>query len=709
MRKTKIMSLLLVIGLSLSLVGCGETTTKKTGNSSKIELIDPVSAEASTDVVTTRTMYDVVTYSGSVFPYIEEYSSLNGMTFKQYGAYPGNEVKAGQELILSDTKNADERIKNMNESILEMDQSYAEYLEDYKEQYEELLKAQDMWKQYVDLNLKQKPAESSADYADWKVGYDYVEACYKQASYNLMIAQTQKEQKETLYKMDRAYSVHQLEVLKKNRAQESISTNMDGVVVATNLYDSGDYINKDTNVIAVGDLNQKIFKCDYIAKTTLMKAKDYYVYINGKRYEAIYDVMEADEYVRLSAQNEKVYTTFTLVDAEDVNIGDFAVLAIVKDVRENVVSIPKAALRKDDSGYYVYVVRNGENVYTSVKTDFSDGVYTEIVSGLTPGDEILYNGEKMTGTNTVKVEKGELSTDFSQRATMLYPATVSLTNPIENGTTYFGEMQVHQYQHVEKGDVICTVRVVADQLSLTRNENKKTRLVERIGDWEEKAKKEEDEETYKDLLEGLYEQLKDIEETIAKQKSDFATKEIKASCSGLITYLREFNAEDVVNYNEFLCSIADESECYIATQDEKGVLQYGNTVSVAYKDNEKNDYSVTGTVVSMSAVGISSSISTEYTLVQIDKEKLSEAVQRANENGEWWNPYKYTVKCSARSMGNCLVVPRSAVKMTNEKAYVYVKNADGTIVANNVVVGGYNNSKYWILEGVTEGMELCLD
>ena len=77
--------------------------------------------------------------------------------------------------------------------------------------------------------------------------------------------------------------------------------------------------------------------------------------------------------------------------------------------------------------------------------------------------------------------------------------------------------------------------------------------------------------------------------------------------------------------------------------------------------------------------------------------------------GDWWNRYRYTVKAKVRAMDNVVLVPRSAVyDYGGGKTYVCVKDENGNAKMQSFVSGGNNDSYYWVVFGLTEGMEICL-
>ncbi|MGO4255887.1 efflux RND transporter periplasmic adaptor subunit [Marmoricola sp. RAF53] len=83
--------------------------------------------------------------------------------------------------------------------------------------------------------------------------------------------------------------------------------------------------------------------------------------------------------------------------------GSSATVAITVKQATDVLAVPTAALHSDADGTtYVYVVRDGKRVRTTVKTGTAYGAQTEVLSGVKAGDEIevvTISGQRGTGTN----------------------------------------------------------------------------------------------------------------------------------------------------------------------------------------------------------------------------------------------------------------------------------------------------------------------
>lgn len=164
--------------------------------------------------------------------------------------------------------------------------------------------------------------------------------------------------------------------------------------------------------------------------------------------------------------------------------------------------------------------------------------------------------------------------------------------------------------------------------------------------------------------------------------------------------------ESIVQKNATIAVIADESSCYVQVEDANQMLQYGNMVTVEYTDAEQKPQKITCKVVTMSKVGVGRELQTDTKKILLPEEAVEDVLQGALA-GDWWDRYRYTVLAEARTMDNVLIVPKAAVYENGGKTYVYIKDENGKVKAQFFVSGGYNDSYYWVVEGLTEGMEIC--
>lgn len=542
-------------------------------------------------------------------------------------------------------------------------------------------------------------------YKEWEQEYNYWNGRYRITDHSVNTALLQLEQRTALYDLDHGYALQQLAFLQEKKNDVTIRSNMTGNVVAMSEYGYDDRIQGETSIIAVGDLGQKILKCDYINRKTAAAAEEIYAVIDGLRYEVNYVPMESEEYTRLTTQGEEVYSTLYLEgDVEAVSIGDYVAVVVVNQRRLQALSVPADAVHRDDTGNYVYVLDGGENVYTPVRTGMSDGVYTEILSGIQEGDVVRLDQGRQYSDQHVTVETGSFYSDFSGNGIMIYPSSVVVQNPISHGTVYFQEFQTAIYQHVEKGDVIAVVRVAADEIGIQRLTLKLQRQLERVQDLIDQG-----EEKNKKAIESRMKAIAELQEQIAELSQDYQTTAIRAGQSGIVIWMADLEKEDILQKDQHLIEIADENTCYVALENEGNVLSYGNQVTVTYRNREEEECMTQGMVANASQLAVSRSLQSKYAYILLPAELIGDMSVGTEGWGGWWNIATFGVEARLREMEHVLIVPRRAVREINGHTYVNVVEADGSIVRRSFVAGGYDKSNYWVVEGLTEGMVLCLE
>lgn len=732
MRMSKISKRIICLSLSLFLIpftGCGNQTAETV--TEKVELVDPVGVALNYEEAALRTLYDAKVYSALVCPYTEEYELEDGMTFQAFDALPGETVGTNAPLLHSDTSNVDKQIEDMEKSIQDMDEAYQEFVADNKEA---LVKPTENHKHYEEIieRLEEKEPEEfitvtdpatgaqttleNPEYGPWAGDYKYYDGLLRSAGLSVDTLTEAYNQRTQLYELDREYNLLLLDRKKALKNNSTLQTKMDGVVAGIRFLTEGNWMNSDTPMMAVADVNTKLLRCEYLSKKTVSKAEDVYAIINGQRVEVAHQPIETDEYKRLEELNGKVYSSFTILgDDSNINLGDYGVIVVRKKTLKDVLTVPKDAVKKDDTTSYVYVVKGNESVYTPVKTGMTDGVYTEIVSGLSEGDRVLTDQAIKVGEKTVTLAKGEMHYDFNDSGFVYLPTATWVKNPVEYGTTYFVEEMVTEFQQVSKGDVLATVRVVPDQIELDRKEKQLLRERERLEDLKKLG-----EEENKKAIANRQKTIDKLEESIAKMKENFSITQIVAPVSGIISGTAGYKSEDLVVKDATMYLIAEETKSYVFVQDENSVLTYGNQVTITYEDEKGKKGTVPGTIVTLNAMSLSRSLTTNNqlylgwgtyvngALAMVSSEDVGKLAMNIANEGRWRRGY-YQIDGVIRSMDQVVLVPRKAVKDYSGVPYVKVKQPDGGFKYQSFLAGGSDNSYYWVVDGLTEGMELCIE
>lgn len=74
---------------------------------------------------------------------------------------------------------------------------------------------------------------------------------------------------------------------------------------------------------------------------------------------------------------------------EDIQIGEKATVKIVLDKKENVVIVPKNAIREMLNEQYIHVLEDGVRIEKNVEVGISNTTETEIIRGIEAGDQVI--------------------------------------------------------------------------------------------------------------------------------------------------------------------------------------------------------------------------------------------------------------------------------------------------------------------------------
>ncbi len=715
----------------LELTGCGAAPSgsaeafghaglyygQKTEDQAGIELIEPVRLTQTWEAAACRNLYDSQIFAAAVVPEVTEYAFPVGGALDAFDAYPGDTVEEESVLARLNREQIDQSVTDLEEQIRTMETEFANYREAMRKQIAEAEAEAAGLQAGAVQRTRAAKVQAAAQLADTQTTQTISEAenpsgiavSSAEGSRQILTQQIntlrrQLSQRTELYELDHAYQLEQLEKRKNQQEQYVLKSSMAGDVVAYAMKTGGDWIGAEQSVIAVGDLSRKYLKCEYISQSVLNEADEIYAVIRGKRYEIRNIPLGAGEYTRLTNLGETVYSTFEIADDGDVCVGDFAVIVVIEDCRRDVLAVPDSAISRSGLQHYVYVKDGDDSVKTPVTIGMSDDVYTEIRSGITEGDLVLVENTGITasGTEQAAVTRGNFAADFAGSGVFYYPCTYRVTEPVSHGAVYFQGYAVTEYQPVKEGDVIATVRVEKDEVALKRSQTKLARLEERLNDLIRGGEKDED------VLAARREEIAGVREEIASMNEDFATEAIVATHDGIVTQLTEHKKEDLLRTDELMAVIARQDNCYVIVENKGQLLNYGNELTVTYESRSGEELSVTGVVSNVSASALSGALASDYALLRVPEEAVSEMAAAAESDSEWNFQMHFTVEGAARQMENVLLVPKQAVLSQRGQTYVTVIDENGQKKAVSFVAGGSDSRYYWAAEGLTEGMVLCL-
>lgn len=681
----------------------------------EIELLDPVGVSTNYDVAGYRDIYNAEVYSCVCCPAVTEFAYSTEVPFAEYGKLPGEEIAAGEVLVYGDTVNLDEEYHLLMEEMEDKAEDYEDEMSDLLEDlYDAKQNEYKAGEPYME-GINRMPEEGSAGYDMWARGSMPAEGAYKAAVLSREKVEQSIIEKEELFALEQEYNMGRLERLENTISEARVTANTDGTVVAINPYTFGDVIQKNANVAAVGDMSNKILHTEYVSKAKIDAAEDVYACIDGKRYEAIYEVMEKDEYSGLKAANDVVYSTFYLEDPNDeIPMGKFATLVIVEEIRKNTLAVSADALYRKGKDYYCYLFDGESSVMTPVTVGLTDGMYTEVLSGIKEGDRVLVAEPVNAKGKMQTLEYGAVASVYADTGTLYYPRAEWIVNPARVGTFYISEICVEQFEQVEAGQMLAKIEVIPDEISIGRVERKIQRQQERLSKLLEKKRKIYSDEIDRSLeraIEARQKAIEDLSEELSELTEYSGEIVLTASYAGIVTEVADLEKGDMISFNQRLLQVADRTLCYVLAEDAEGQLSYGNEATITYIGEGNVKKEIKGTVVSVNEVALSKQLKTGYALILISEEDIRELAEYGStvNAGGGWNRNRFEVTAQIRSVDNVLLVPKNAVTVYNQNTFVKVKKQDGSFTYVSFISGGADRDNYWVIEGLNEGMEICLE
>lgn len=177
----------------------------------------------------------------------------------------------------------------------------------------------------------------------------------------------------------------------------SISSPASGFVVGCNVKD-GDYVEVGQPLMTITQnrnlyLRAEVPERDYHALHQITSAK-----FKPSYSDRVYDLSQLNGRLvsygkSASATSSFIPVTFEFSNTSGIVPGSFAEIFLIKGKRENVISIPVAALIEEQGVYSVFIKEDDVHYRKQeVTTGDSDGDFIEIIAGVKPGDNVVTEG-----------------------------------------------------------------------------------------------------------------------------------------------------------------------------------------------------------------------------------------------------------------------------------------------------------------------------
>lgn len=195
-----------------------------------------------------------------------------------------------------------------------------------------------------------------------------------------------------------------------NLDEATIEAPISGVITKKYVHE-GDMVGPSTALLeiaqidpvkVIGGISERYMSQLHIGQTMARMAVDAFP---GKEFEGVVYNVGAN----IDRQTRTVEVELRIPNPDHLlNPGMFARLRVIIERRENVPVVPNAALIREDSEVYAYVVNNSKAQRRTLQLGLSEGALNEVVDGLEPGELVIVRGQHMLREGAeVSVEEEE--------------------------------------------------------------------------------------------------------------------------------------------------------------------------------------------------------------------------------------------------------------------------------------------------------------
>lgn len=671
--KKKWISCLILSGLLLE--GCRSKTLDVP------ELIEPVSLGIETAIATRQSVHEVVYYESEVIPELTEVSFSESGMIEELNAYIGMEVKEKDRL--ASLAGASKEYDLLNEQFLAT-----------KENNEYNNKVQSLAIDHAKLENQLYDAKNDIDRME-------------------LLLDQQKE----IQKLDEQYTKDCLSRLKSHLSDAYLSAPVEGIVAAMGNVWVGGFVSEDTPILTIANSQNQYVMCEYISELAISKCDRMYALIGDAEYELEYLPIDYSKLSAIRAKEETAYSTFKILDGKEDLVGKYAVICLVKNTREDVVTVPITSIFSDADSEYVYKMDGEGKTRVNVVTGIKGVQFVEIKEGIAEGDTVFVQESAVPNYSKTQVlDYSNLTVSTSGGALVYYPVQSEITYESEYGPATYVDWLVSKGDEVVKGQPIMTIAIDVDEIAMKELELKIDRIKKENKELEDfykdaiktkKAEVEGADKEQKKLLQNELDMLEleseraisDAKDYLDLVKDSLSTAEdakemtqILAPCDGTVFQLESYRKDDLIYPDSIVGWLYDKEEVVYSFKDTAAVLRYGQKVNL--KDMRGAEYQ--GVVVSSNTAGLDGSM--------LRPEAILKSMDELTES----NRYGLEVCYDVIDLEHVLVVPADAMYTDSYGSYVIELFENGTR-RRYFTPGKSVNGACLVIDGLEAGMVLVTE
>lgn len=314
---------------------------------------------------------------------------------------------------------------------------------------------------------------------------------------------------------------------------------------------------------------------------------------------------------------------------------------------------------------------------------------------------------------------------------------------VDGRAATFGEYVV-QSDYVEEGDVIAIVHVEVDDLVLEETQLRLQRLQERYQAAEVQMQKDLQEIldqkaiTYNDYKKNIldiqykqrqsdweytkfdYEhQIEDTKEELDELARVGEIYEVKADRAGFVSIENRYASGYELWDGAYICHILDNEHVYSAIERQADQFYYGMEVvlnargeKVKAKVVSGGSWALYGNLESGRAANQGNKSALEaafeeyYGLSESVSPRAIFLLEFEEDVSDQKNMKNMMLQANLKTIENVITIPEKAVTQQDDQYYVTVLKEDGSLLKTEFIPGGSNGDEFWVLDGLTEGMQI---
>lgn len=177
----------------------------------------------------------------------------------------------------------------------------------------------------------------------------------------------------------------QIELLQSSIDKAVITAPIDGIIT---------WISSDTKITAeesfiyIAVPGKYYVRTEELSDKKLADAQEIYALIGNQKYPLTYRPQPITERLHNSLSGIPVYSFYDFEADAQVPESMNALVFCVHASRKDVLTVPTSALNRDNAGYFVYRMTDGQKEMVHIKLGISTGLQAEVLSGLEEGDVV---------------------------------------------------------------------------------------------------------------------------------------------------------------------------------------------------------------------------------------------------------------------------------------------------------------------------------